>query len=56
MAQYIYSITVFVVSNREYFTENSRLYDLNNRNNKNLFQPQSNLSVCQGVHFMLASG
>ena len=43
---------MFVVSNREYFTENSELYDVKTRNNKNLFQPQSNLSVCQrGPHY-----
>jgi hypothetical protein len=52
--QYIYSITVFVVNNRQYFMENSKLYDIETRKNKNLFQPQSNLSI-KGVHFMLAS-
>ena len=45
--QYIYSITVFVVNNRQYFMENSKLYDIEIRKNKNLFQPQSNLSVYQ---------
>jgi hypothetical protein len=49
MAQYIYSVTVFVVNNREYFMENSELYDIKTRNNKNLLQPQSNLSVYQRV-------
>ena len=43
MSQYVYSITVFVVNN-EYFMENSKLYDIKTRHNKNLFQPQSNLS------------
>ena len=36
---------MFVVSNREHFMENSELYDIKTRNNKNLFQPQSNLST-----------
>jgi arginine/lysine/ornithine decarboxylase len=47
MAQYIYSITMFVVNNRDYFKENSKLYDIKTRYNKNLFQPQSNSSVYQ---------
>jgi len=52
MAQYVYSITTFVANNREYFTENSELYDIQTRNNKNLFQPQLNLSVYQrGPHY-----
>jgi len=51
-AQYTYSITVFVVNYREYFTENSELYDIKPRNNKNLFRPQSNLCVSQrGPHY-----
>jgi hypothetical protein len=42
---------VFVVSKREYFMENSELYDVKTINN-NLFQPQSNLSVYQrGPHY-----
>ena len=53
-AQYTYSMTVFVVNNWEYFTENSKLYDIKTRNNKNLFQRQSNLSI-KGVLFMLES-
>jgi len=52
-AQYIQSITMFIVNNIEYFTENSKLYDTKTRNYKNLFQPQPNL--IKGVVFMLAS-
>jgi hypothetical protein len=47
MAQYIYSITMFVVNNRDYFKENSNLHDIKTRNNKNLFQPPSNSSIYQ---------
>jgi hypothetical protein len=46
MAQYIYSINVFVVNYKEYFTENSTLYD-KTRNKKSLFQPQPKLSIYQ---------
>jgi len=45
MAQDIYSITVFIVNNKGYFMEDSKLYDIKTRNNENLFQPQSNLTV-----------
>ena len=52
MSQYIYSITGFIVNKKEYFMENSTLYDIKIRNNENLFQPQCNLSI-KGVLFML---
>ena len=49
---HIFCKCVFVVSNREYFMENSELYDVKTRNKKNLFQPQSNLSINQrGPHY-----
>jgi len=51
MAQNTYSITMFVVNNTDYFKENSKLYDIKIRNNKNLFQPQSNSSVYQRSPF-----
>jgi hypothetical protein len=47
MAQDIYSITVFIVNNKGYFAEDSKLYDIKTRNNENLFQPQSNLTIYQ---------
>jgi hypothetical protein len=46
-AQYIYSITMFIVNNRGYFAENSELHDITTRKNKNFFQTQSNLSIHQ---------
>jgi hypothetical protein len=46
-AQCIYTITVFVFRNREYFMDNSELYNIKSRNNKTLFQSQSNLSAYQ---------
>jgi hypothetical protein len=52
MAQYIYTITVFVVNNRKYFTANSKSYYIRTRKNKNLFQPQSNLCIYpKGPHY-----
>jgi hypothetical protein len=50
----IYSVTVFVVNNGEYITENSELYDIKTWNNRKLFQPHSNLSI-KGVLIMLTS-
>jgi len=47
----IHSVILFVVNNGEYFTENSELYDIKTRNNTNLFQPQSNLSINGGPHY-----
>lgn len=47
-------MTVFVVNYSEYFAENSelRVYDIKPRKSKNLFQPQSNLSLYQrGPHY-----
>ena len=52
--QCVYTITVFVFNNREYFMENSESYNIKTKNNKTLFQSQSNLSI-KGVHMMLAS-
>jgi hypothetical protein len=54
MAQYIHSITMFVVNNREFFTENSKLYYVKTINYNNLFQPQPDLYI-KGVLCMLAS-
>jgi hypothetical protein len=47
MDQDIYSITVFIVKNKEYFMENSTLCDIKTRNNEDLFKPQSNLTIYQ---------
>ena len=52
MAQHIYTITVFIVNNRKYFTANSELHDIITRKNKNLFQPQTNVSIYpKGPHY-----
>ena len=43
---------MFICINKEFFKENSTLYEIKTRNNKNLFQPQSNFSVyLRGPHY-----
>jgi hypothetical protein len=54
-ALHIYSITVFVVNNRQYFMENSKLYDIETRKNKTYFCHNQIYLFIIGVHFMLAS-
>jgi hypothetical protein len=53
-SQYIYSTPCSMWIIKQYFTENSTLYDIKTINNENLFQPQSNLSI-RRVLCMLAS-
>jgi len=48
-AQHIYSITMFVLNNRQYFMENSKLWNIKTRKNKNLFQPQSRGPLHAGI-------
>lgn len=44
-AQYIYTMTTFNFNNKENFKKNSKLHDTKTRNDSNLFQPQSKLSI-----------
>ena len=44
---YIFSLAMFVVNNKGIFTENYELYNINTRNNSNLYQPSSHLTIYQ---------
>jgi hypothetical protein len=46
-SQYIYSLVMFVVKNKNLFVENSELYATKTRNSSNLHLPLSNLTVFQ---------
>jgi hypothetical protein len=51
-SQYIFSLLVFVIKNREFFKPNSEIHNLNTRSNRNLHLPSTNLtSVQKGVLF-----
>jgi hypothetical protein len=51
-SQYIFSLLVFVIKNKSYFTSNSDIHDINTRYNHNLYLPSTNLtSVHKGVLF-----
>jgi len=51
-SQYIFSLLVFVIKNRDFFQSNSEIYNLNTRYNRNLHLPSTNLtSVQKGVLF-----
>ena len=46
-AQYILSLVMFVVKNRDFFPSNSEIYDRNTRYKHNLHVPTTNLSLVQ---------
>jgi hypothetical protein len=46
-SQYILSLLLFVVNNRDYFTANSELHNINTRTKSNLHQPMTNLTTYQ---------
>jgi len=51
-SQYIFSLLVFVIKNRNFFQSNSEIYNLNTRYNRNLHLPSTKLtSVQKGVLF-----
>jgi hypothetical protein len=51
-AQYIYSLIMFVVNNRNLFLDNVELYTIKTRNNYNLHPPLSHLTKYQkGVQY-----
>ena len=51
-AQYIYSLLIFVVNNRNLFLDNVELYTTKTRNSNNLHPPLSHLTKYQkGVHY-----
>ena len=52
-AQYIYSLLMFVVNNRNLFLDNAELYTIKTRNSYNLHPPLSHLTKYQkGVHYV----
>ena len=46
-SQYIQSLLLFVINNRDYFTANSEIHNINTRTKSNLHRPISNLSAYQ---------
>jgi hypothetical protein len=51
-SQYIFSLLLFVVKNRDYFIANTDIHDINTRYNYDLHLPSTNLSIVQkGVLF-----
>jgi len=51
-AQYIYSLLMFVVNNRNVFLDNAKLYTTKTRNSYNLHPPIAHLTKYQkGVHY-----
>jgi hypothetical protein len=51
-AQYIYSLIMFIVNNRNLFLDNAELYTIKTRNSYNLHPPLPHLTKYQkGVHY-----
>jgi hypothetical protein len=51
-AQYIYSLLIFVVNNRNLFLDNADFYSINTRNSYNLHLPLCHITKCQkGVQY-----
>ena len=46
-SQYIFSLLIFVVQNRDLFLFNSEIHNINSHNNSNLHMPNTNLTVVQ---------
>jgi hypothetical protein len=46
-SQYIFSLIVFVIKNKSYFTANSDIHDINTCYNHNLYLPSTNLTLVQ---------
>jgi len=46
-SQYILSLLLFIVNNKNHFHVNSEIHGFNTRQNSNLHQPQANLSMYQ---------
>jgi hypothetical protein len=52
MSQYILSFVMFIIKNKNQFTVNSEIHDINTRQNTNLHQPTSNLTgYQQGIYY-----
>jgi len=51
-SQYIYSILLFIIKNKDQFPLNSHMHTINTRHNNNLHVPPANLTVYQrGVYY-----
>jgi hypothetical protein len=51
-SQYIFSVLLFVVKNKELFTSNQDIHNINTRSSKNVHPPVCNLTIFQkGVYF-----
>jgi len=46
-SQYIFSLLIFVVKNKDLFLLNSDIHTINTRNNSNLYMPNTNLTIFQ---------
>ena len=46
-SQYIFSLLIFVVKNKDLFLFNSEIHTINTRNNTNLHIPNTNLTIFQ---------
>jgi hypothetical protein len=52
-SQYIFSLLLFVVNNKDQFVVNSATYNINTRQSTNLHLPKTSLAVSQkGVHYL----
>ena len=52
-SQYIFSLSMYVVTNKHLFTKNLEIYSHNTRNANNLHVPAANLTKYQkGAHYM----
>jgi hypothetical protein len=51
--QYVFSLLLFVVNNKDQFIVNSAMYNINTRQSTNLHLPQTNLAMYQkGVYYV----
>jgi len=53
-SQYILSLLIFVIDNKDHFKRNFEVHHINTRNKLSLHQPLSNPSICQKVAYCTA--
>ena len=52
MPQYVLSLLIFVVNNRDQFFINSEIHTINTRHSSNLHLPSANFDICRkGVYY-----
>ena len=54
-SQYVYSLLLFVVSNKDHYKVNSEIHSINTKQYSNFYQSLSNLTTYQMVPVILAS-